>query len=141
MPLGMASSHQFITEPQFVQLRRLVHKNWTVETVCVRMVAASASKALIHDEEFFFQDVIIQVRIGNIYPRLLIFVCLQVENRLFKVPRRVFVQESQVFRDMFSLPVPEGVKAEGASEDNPLKLDGIIAIDFVRLLRFLYPSK
>jgi hypothetical protein len=105
------------------------------------MVAASGSKALIHDEEFFFQDVIIQVRISNIYPRLPIFVCLQVENRLFKVPRRVFVQESQVFRDMFSLPVPEGVKAEGASEDNPLKLDGIIAIDFVRLLRFLYPSK
>jgi len=84
----------------------------------------AAVKPVMHDEEFYFQDIVIQV-----------------ENRLFKVPRRVFIQESQVFRDMFSLPVPEGILADGTSDSKPLSLDGIMAIDFVRLLRFLFPAK
>ena len=69
--------------------------------------------------------------------------CLQVENRLFKVPRHVFIHHSQVFRDMLSLPVPdsEGTKADGTSDDNPLTLDGIVAIDFIRLLRYLFSMK
>ncbi|KAF8331264.1 hypothetical protein F5887DRAFT_1081271 [Amanita rubescens] len=89
------------------------------------MATLPMSKAAIfHDEEFYLHDIIFQV-----------------ENRLFKVPRQLFVHQSQVFRDMLSLPVPPGTKADGTSDDQPLTLDGITAIDFIRLLRYLIPIK
>ncbi|KAK2467421.1 hypothetical protein APHAL10511_000656 [Amanita phalloides] len=88
------------------------------------MAAATTTVLVIRDEEFYFQDIIFQV-----------------ENRLFKVPRYVFLRESQVFRDLFSLPVPEGSKPDGISDARPLKLDGIKALDFSRLLRLLFPQK
>ncbi|KAF8632494.1 hypothetical protein AX15_001861 [Amanita polypyramis BW_CC] len=86
--------------------------------------AGREANPVIQDEEFYFQDIIIQV-----------------DNRLFKVPRRVFIHESQVFRDMFSLPAPEGTKADGLSNDQPLMLNGIKASDFSRLLKYLFPIK
>ncbi|KAF8716057.1 hypothetical protein AX14_012446 [Amanita brunnescens Koide BX004] len=42
---------------------------------------------------------------------------------------------------MFSLPVPEGTRADGSSDDTPLKLDGVVAIDFIRLLKYLFTTK
>ncbi|KAF8632455.1 hypothetical protein AX15_001888 [Amanita polypyramis BW_CC] len=48
---------------------------------------------------------------------------------------------SQVFRYMFSLPVPESVEADGSSDKQPLTLDGIQKRDFIPLLRCLYPSQ
>ncbi len=108
-------------------------------------MATSMSKAAVsHDEEFYLQDIIFQVSISITLLHLsynMYLSCLQVENRLFKVPRQIFIHQSQVFRDMFSLPVPEGTKADGTSDDKPLKLDGIAAVDFIRLLRYLIPIK
>ncbi|KAF8345177.1 hypothetical protein F5887DRAFT_1158971 [Amanita rubescens] len=66
-------------------------------------------------------------------------IVFQVEDQLFKVPRHLFVKLSQVFRDMFELPVPEGVEADGSSDKQPLVLESIEKKDFVPLLRCLYP--
>ncbi|PFH47360.1 hypothetical protein AMATHDRAFT_152243, partial [Amanita thiersii Skay4041] len=64
-----------------------------------------------------------------------------VENRLFKVPKHMFVQESQLFQTMLSLPVPAGTPADGSSDARPLKLDGVKAVEFMHLLRCLYPGR
>jgi len=66
-----------------------------------------------------------------------------VENQLFKVPRRNFEIESEIFSDMFQLPVPktaDGRALDGSSDDQPLRLDGIKKSDFVQLLRVMFPS-
>ncbi|KAH0829113.1 hypothetical protein J3R83DRAFT_2580 [Lanmaoa asiatica] len=56
-----------------------------------------------------------------------------VENCLFRVPRQSLESQSRIFRDMFSLPVVED--AEGSSDDNPIRLDGI---KFKRFLEALF---
>ncbi|KDQ50882.1 hypothetical protein JAAARDRAFT_141290 [Jaapia argillacea MUCL 33604] len=71
---------------------------------------------------YYFQDVIFLV-----------------EDQLFKVPRLYFENHSDVFRDMFRLPVERGVDVEGSSDENPLRLEGIKKVDFLRLLRVMYP--
>jgi hypothetical protein len=65
----------------------------------------------------------------------------QVENELFKVPRRNFAIESEIFSHMFDLPVPTtgGVSPDGSSEDQPLRLEGIKKSDFLPLLRVMFP--
>jgi len=63
-----------------------------------------------------------------------------VEDRLYKVPRCYFEQESEVFRDMFTLPVSVKTVADGSSDSNPLRLEGIDKNDFKQLLRVIYPS-
>lgn len=66
----------------------------------------------------------------------------QVENQLFKVPRRNFAIESEIFSDMFQLPAPtvDGHVLDGSSDDQPLRLDGIKKSDFLQLLRVMFPS-
>ncbi|KAN0081373.1 hypothetical protein V8E55_008997 [Tylopilus felleus] len=59
-------------------------------------------------------------------------VTIQVENCLFRVPRQSLQSQSRVFRDMFSLPV-SGV-AEGSSDDNPIRLEGVSEEEFRRFL-------
>ncbi|TFL05240.1 hypothetical protein BDV98DRAFT_500720, partial [Pterulicium gracile] len=44
---------------------------------------------------------------------------------------------SSVFNDMFSLPQSDG--ADGESDDKPILLDGVEAVDFERFLNVLYP--
>ncbi|KAF5355561.1 hypothetical protein D9758_006326 [Tetrapyrgos nigripes] len=62
-----------------------------------------------------------------------------VESTLFKVPKYHFETSSEVFRDM--LMVPSGAEGpEGTSDANPIRLDGVKAIDFKRLVEILYPS-
>ncbi|KDQ09501.1 hypothetical protein BOTBODRAFT_69061 [Botryobasidium botryosum FD-172 SS1] len=41
---------------------------------------------------------------------------------LFRVQRNILAKYSGTFRDMFSLPPPEGGTAEGSSDDNPIRL-------------------
>ncbi|KDQ51175.1 hypothetical protein JAAARDRAFT_41435 [Jaapia argillacea MUCL 33604] len=65
-------------------------------------------------------------------------IIFSVEGQLFKVPKTYFVQHSEIFRDMFTLP-NMGTNAEGTSDQNPLRLEGIKKKDFVRLLRVIYP--
>ncbi|OBZ75090.1 hypothetical protein A0H81_05020 [Grifola frondosa] len=62
-----------------------------------------------------------------------------VENVLFRKPRRPFAQESEVFRNMFELPVPEGSVVDGSSDEHPLRLEGVSSADFRYFLKVLFP--
>lgn len=64
---------------------------------------------------------------------------IKVENRLFKVPARNFITESEVFETMFKLPQNPDVAADGLSNDQPLRLEGVKSDDFRQLLRVMYP--
>ncbi|KAF7984293.1 hypothetical protein HWV62_15255 [Athelia sp. TMB] len=55
-----------------------------------------------------------------------------VENELFKVPKFYFEKESSVFRDMFTMPSPDG--QEGDSDELPIVLQSIKKADFTALL-------
>ncbi|RPD55388.1 hypothetical protein L226DRAFT_538229 [Lentinus tigrinus ALCF2SS1-7] len=66
------------------------------------------------DDEFYCKDVVFQV-----------------EDVLFKVPRRPFEQES-AFKDTFSLPSP--FEEEGLTDDKPIFLGGILEEEFRALL-------
>jgi hypothetical protein len=49
---------------------------------------------------------------------------------------------SPVFRDMFSVPQPEGSSEgdlEGSSDGHPIVLEGYKNVDFERLIALLYP--
>lgn len=63
---------------------------------------------------------------------------LQVEDILFKVPKRCF-EHKGVFDTIFSLPSAEGAVIDGSDDEHPFRLDGISAADFRRFLEVLYP--
>jgi len=63
----------------------------------------------------------------------------QVEDQLFKVPRHYFEEDSEIFRTMFQLPVPQGEIPDGSSKDKPLYLQGIAKDEFRQLLKVMYP--
>jgi len=65
-------------------------------------------------------------------------VTILVENSLFKVPRYPFEQGSEVFRDMFQLPVGEGSVVDGCDDSHPLRLDQIRKEDFIQFLKVLF---
>ncbi|KAN0081368.1 hypothetical protein V8E55_008992 [Tylopilus felleus] len=62
-------------------------------------------------------------------------VTIQVENRLFRVPRQSLESQSRVFRDMFTLPANRDAK--GANDNNPIRLDGVTKEEFKRFLEVL----
>ncbi|KAF5332216.1 hypothetical protein D9611_008016 [Ephemerocybe angulata] len=66
-------------------------------------------------------------------------VTLQVDNTLYRIPKRILVEHSQIFKDMFELPPPEGPSAvsEGSSEENPIVLPGCTNAEFEVLLELL----
>ncbi|KAJ6565097.1 hypothetical protein B0H10DRAFT_2113908 [Mycena sp. CBHHK59/15] len=66
-------------------------------------------------------------------------ITFQVENCIFKVPRYHFEHNSEIFATTFTLPAANDLHAEGSSDQNPFRLDGIISVDFQRLLKVLYP--
>jgi hypothetical protein len=71
---------------------------------------------------------------------LLIFLCLQVEETSFNV-RKQQLLKSETFKDMFNVSnasIGSGGMVEGASIENPIKLDGVSASDFESLLIALY---
>ncbi|KAF8345186.1 hypothetical protein F5887DRAFT_1196373 [Amanita rubescens] len=74
------------------------------------------------NEEYYLEDTIFQV-----------------EDQLFKVHRHLFVRLSQVFRDMYAIPVCGDAGPNALSVDQPLVLEGIEKKDFIQLLRCLYP--
>jgi hypothetical protein len=65
---------------------------------------------------------------------------LEVEGCLFKVPRGPFERNSEVFQDMFRLPVPENTVPDGSSDEHPLRLDGVKKNDFRQLLKVMFPG-
>ena len=62
----------------------------------------------------------------------------QVEDQLYSVTRQAFVEASPVFRDMYL--VGDSGSGEGATEDQPIVLEGYKACDFEALLTVLYPT-
>ena len=56
------------------------------------------------------------------------------ENTLFKLPRYVLEESSEIFRDMFLLPPSEGVSCDGSSDEQPLFLHGVRKAAFRQLL-------
>ncbi|KAK7679655.1 hypothetical protein QCA50_017367 [Cerrena zonata] len=76
------------------------------------------------DEEFYFD-----------------IVYLLVEGYLYKLPKRTLIDNSETFRDMFSVPQSDAVPAEGSSKDLPIRLDQIERVDFVPFLKILFPLR
>ncbi|KAJ4477310.1 hypothetical protein J3R30DRAFT_3703627 [Lentinula aciculospora] len=68
---------------------------------------------------------------------LAICVATAVNEVLFRFPINLLAKESPVFRDMMELPVPS--QAEGLTDENPIRLDGVSNADFVQLLTILAP--
>ncbi|KAJ7655372.1 hypothetical protein B0H17DRAFT_377824 [Mycena rosella] len=67
-------------------------------------------------------------------------VVFKVEQSLFRVPRYQFERHSDIFADMFTVPQPaDSAQSDGSDDEIPLKLEGIKALDFQRLLQVLYP--
>lgn len=63
----------------------------------------------------------------------------QVEGCLFKVPRRPFEDQSDVFKSMFTLPPGQNIVVDGMSDDKPLLLENIKKDDFRAFLHVLFP--
>ncbi|KAK0459176.1 uncharacterized protein EV420DRAFT_1479197 [Desarmillaria tabescens] len=63
-----------------------------------------------------------------------------VEDELFRAPRYQFINHSDTFKAMFTLPQAENTNVEGSSDDNPIRLQGISKLDFERLLQYMYPT-
>jgi len=91
------------------------------------------------DKNFYFSFVIFQVCpfCPSLPPHIYV---AQVEDALYNVPRQPFMRESDVFHDMFSLPVPVGRKAEGQSDEEPVLLQSVSKVDFERLLNLMFPE-
>ncbi|KAF5355559.1 hypothetical protein D9758_006324 [Tetrapyrgos nigripes] len=69
-------------------------------------------------------------------------VVFMVEDTLFRVPKYHFEKSSEVFQGMFA--IPSGKKdaeggAEGENISNPIRLEGVKAVDFRCLVEILYP--
>ncbi|KAK0212380.1 hypothetical protein DFS33DRAFT_1280970 [Desarmillaria ectypa] len=63
-----------------------------------------------------------------------------VEDELFRAPRYQFINHSDTFKAMFTLPQGQNINVEGSSDDNPIRLQGIGKLDFERLLKYMYPT-
>ena len=105
--------------------------------------APTAAVPYTQSPSYYFIHVTFLVRV-LFYSRLVeagsIIIRVQVEDTLFRLPRDPFVRESAVFRDMFTLPVPEDTTPDGVNDDQPLRLDGVAKKDFEHLLRFMFPE-
>ncbi len=101
----------------------------------------TAPDTVSRDSTFYFDHVVFQVPFHPFARRLIRFTEdsseSQVGKRLFKVPRRRFEQESEIFRDMFALPTSDG-NVEGSSDEHPLLLEGIAEDEFRTLLRVMF---
>ena len=94
----------------------------------------------VRDKEFYLENIIFLVRPHDLPIWFLLkpLACVQVEDTLFKVPRYGF-EPSGIFAAIFTLPSGDNKIAEGHSDENPFKLEGITKLDFTRFLRCLYP--
>jgi hypothetical protein len=104
---------------------------------------ATDSDVIQRDEAYYHVDIIFSVNFFKLFTtHLMTHFRLQVENTLFKLPRYLFEESSEVFRDMFLLPAPEGMPYDGSSDEQPLILQGVHKLDFRRLLRAMkIPAK
>ncbi|RXW14603.1 hypothetical protein EST38_g11254 [Candolleomyces aberdarensis] len=67
-------------------------------------------------------------------------VFFKVEDTIFQVPQHRFKEYSEVFADMFLLPLAGDVKSvEGKDKEHPIALESYRAADFKALVKLLYP--
>jgi len=92
-----------------------------------RSFGAASAKTPFHDwqrhREYYLDD-------GN--------VVFLVENILYRLHRSIIQKHSSALRDLWCMPPPGG-EIEGTSDDNPIYLHKVKAIDFTRLLWIIYP--
>jgi len=62
-----------------------------------------------------------------------------VEGCIFHIPVDALVEQSEIFRGMMELPVSSDQEAEGLSDENPIRLDGVSKDDFQQLIKVLHP--
>jgi hypothetical protein len=63
----------------------------------------------------------------------------QVESKLFRLPRRAFENNSEIFKDLRKLPSSPDQPEDGSSDEHPLRLEGIESHEFTQLLRVMFP--
>ncbi|KAJ7114598.1 hypothetical protein C8R43DRAFT_935268 [Mycena crocata] len=63
---------------------------------------------------------------------------IRVEDTLFRVHRFIFVRDSQVFAELFTLPQASDLAVEGKSDDLPIHLHGDKPDDFRSLFKYIY---
>jgi hypothetical protein len=100
--------------------------------------SASQTDTGPRDQKYYLESITFKVRLtpkARDYPHS----ALQVEERIFKVPRYHFEHSSEIFATTFTLPAVDEVHTEGQSDENPFILEGISCVDFQRLLKVLYP--
>lgn len=66
-------------------------------------------------------------------------VIFEVEGALFSASKKRLESISSVFKDMFSVPPPDGA-IEGHVKEKPIVLEGYARVDFERLMAFLDPT-
>ncbi len=108
-------------------------------------LSPSSPKSLRRDDEFYCQDVVFLVResshVSHHPGAPTSAPPIQVEDVLFKVPRRPFEYDSEVFSVMFTLPPVSGAYGvEGVSDDNPIRLEGVNEDEFRPLLWVMFRS-
>ena len=63
------------------------------------------------------------------------------EDTVFKILRRTVENDSETFRDMFSLSdASQGQIMEGTCPETPIVLEGITKFEMEQLLTVLYPK-
>ncbi|EJD02163.1 uncharacterized protein FOMMEDRAFT_59726, partial [Fomitiporia mediterranea MF3/22] len=88
-----------------------------------------------HDKQQLIQNTSMEVKKDDLSYFSPLVTFQVVEDTIFKVPRREFEEESEVFEDMYSLP-SENAK-EGESDEHPLRLEGVSVSDFRCFLQAL----
>jgi hypothetical protein len=115
----------------------------TVSYLQPDLCTATDSDVIQRDKAYYHVDIIFSVNVLKLFMmHLVTHFRPQVENTLFKLPRYLFEESSEVFRDMFLLPAPEDMPYDGSSDEQPLILQGVRKLDFRRLLRAMkVPAK
>ncbi len=101
------------------------------------MNVTTPSGACIRNSKFYWEPVTFLVRPSLNLSELRLISASQVENQLFKVARHLFVDSSEVFSTMFSLPQGNVDVVDGSDDEHPLVLQDVKSADFEHLLAAL----
>ena len=66
-------------------------------------------------------------------------IVLEVEDTIYVVNRKNLLDDSEFFRELFSLPPEQGKPIEGSCLNCPLRVEGVKKTDMELLLRAVYP--
>ena len=112
----------------------------TLEPVDESEPTSEPSETVRRDPSFYSDHIVFQVCVSPKHIKSLPLLTQRtpkVGMRLFKVPRRKFEEGSEVFRNMFAMPLGDGV-VEGQTDEHPLVLESISMEEFRSLLRVTF---